>query len=116
MKFRFADLFSFERFLTPVLIRVIFILYLVGGAIGMIVSIVQSASMYGEFWVDQQSLTMQIIFSIVLYLIGILIVRLILEAIVVVFAIYNNLHAMKDTLSDSPMSGTEYAKSEVHHG
>ena len=115
MSVTFSDLFKFDRFFTPVLIKVIYIVWIIGGGLYLlfnIITLLTTMNGYGEYseYMDPQILqmgvTVGIIGSIIGYLFGILIIRILLEGMIVIFNIYGNLRSMKETLS-SATAGTE---------
>lgn len=103
MKFSFSDVFRFERFFTPILIKAIYLIYIIGGVLYLIFQTLSSAAMYAEYgvefseYIDYVALGMA--GTAMAYIGGLLLLRLLLEAMIVIFNIYNNLHAMKESLA-----------------
>ena len=112
MKPSFSDLFHFEKFFTPLLIKVLYLVYIIGGGIWTLFGVIRflaysnemssAFSEYGEGF--DASLASQIVGfgvagSIVGYLVGILLLRLLFEAMIVVFNIYSNLRSMRNSLA-----------------
>jgi uncharacterized membrane protein len=123
MKLTISDLFKFDRFFTPVLIKVLYVVYIIGGGIwtvyGIINYFVYSAEIksafaeYGEGFdasFANQIVSFGVAGSIIGYLLGMLLLRLLFEAMIVVFNIYGNLKSMRETLAseNTPVSYPQF--------
>lgn len=96
------DLFSFDKMVTPVIIKILYLLGLAGGLLFVIISVINSASvdeyayMYDSGFMSPGGLG--IVGSIIMYVVFIFVWRLFLEAVIVIFQIYRNLNESAEIL------------------
>lgn len=96
------DLFSFDKMVTPVIIKILYLLGLIGGFLFVIFSVINSltADEY-EYMYDSGFMSpggLGIVGSIIMYVVFIFVWRLFLEAVIVIFQIYRNLNESAEIL------------------
>lgn len=96
------DLFSFEKMVTPVIIKILYLLGLIGGLVFVIISVISGleANDYGYMY-DTSIMSpgnLGIVGSIFLYVVFAFVWRLFLEAVIVIFQIYRNLNESAEIL------------------
>lgn len=87
------DMTTFEKFLTPSLITIVYWIGIVGITITSLITIFTSFSFYGGGF-------KQFLFGILMLIVGIIFWRVICEGIILSFRIYGRLTEIKDRLSD----------------
>lgn len=96
------DLFSFDKMVTPVIIKILYLLGLIGGLLFVIFNVINStmvdeyAYMYDSGFMSPGGLG--IVGSIIMYVVFVFVWRLFLEAVIVIFQIYRNLNESADIL------------------
>ncbi len=96
------DLFTFDKMVTPVIIKILYLLGLLGGLVFVIISVVNSLSVNDYGYMYDTSImspgNLGVVGAIFLYVVGIFVWRLFLEAVIVIFQIYRNLNESAEIL------------------
>lgn len=96
------DLFSFDKMVTPVIIKILYLLGLAGGLLFVIFNVISSTTADEYAYMNDSGFMspggLGIVGSIFVYVVFIFVWRLFLEAVIVIFQIYRNLNESAEIL------------------